>query len=257
MLFLGEYLYRLLVDKKHGLVENNEEKALSEKATITSNNIPYYLSIIMLIFAGATIIFTIIEERRICIAYGHTPLSLTDLLRFYRTKTLLYDASVANSSIEISFIVKQMQKVCYLLCAYNIYFLIENVLKKGNIKRTLIYLTIVLLTMFSTLLTSSRSLLMHMFVALFVLVILICREEKINIDKKKIIKFVSIGVIGIVVLFYSLTSFVGRETKMKGMDYITFYLGTPIPSLNRFFKGNVNEVAKDVGENSFYGVFIH
>ena len=42
---------------------------------------------------------------------------------------------------------------------------------------------------------------------------------------------------------------------MKGFDYITFYMGTPIPSFNRFLNGNVNEIEKSTGESSFYGVF--
>ena len=253
--FFGECLYHLVLEKKKIIVVNKEEGIVPKKAKIISNDIPYYLSIIMLIFACATITFTIIEERRICIVYGHTPTSLTDLLRFYRTKTLLYDASLASNLVEINFIVKQMQKICYLLCVYNIYFFIENVLNKGDIKKTIIYLAILVLTMFSTLLTSSRSLLMHMFVALFVLLILVYREKKISIDKNKIIKFISIGIVGVMVLFYGLTSFVGRKTNMKGLDYITFYLGTPIPSLNRFLNGNVKEIEKSTGENSFYGIF--
>lgn len=252
--FIGELIYYLInkVKNKNGSCKIYKKDLKQKEQTEENKKILFILALIMLIFSIITIIKTIIEEKKVCIGYGHNPNGLPDLLRFYRTKTLLY-SSDAKNKIEISSIVKQMQKVCYFACVYNIYFLIKNLVSKKFKKENIIYILTILSTMFLTLLTSSRSLLMHLFVAAILIFLLELKKQKIELNKKIICSLIG-GVVAILVIFTSLTSLVGRQTKMKGIDYITFYLGAPIPSLNRYINGDIKEERKK-GENTFYGIY--
>ena len=202
-----------------------------------------------------TIILTYFEIRRICLYYDHNPTGITDMLAFYRTKTLLFDAEATTSGVKINFIVDQLQKICYLASVFNMVFLVSSwKRKKGKIDRTrrIMYIIIILLGMVLAFLTTSRSMMVHFAVAFVVIWIIEFMIEKKIRWKKALRRGALIGIVALTV-FYILTPLIGRDNKMNMVEYISFYLGTPISSLNKVVK---EEEMKStvIGERTFYGI---
>jgi oligosaccharide repeat unit polymerase len=255
--FVGEVVYRYFYYKFQKNSNNNINKKLKNTShTYKFPNISKKIEILIIVFVILTLFLTYKEVYKICIYYGHKPTSIGDMLNFYRTKTLLYSTDATNNGITISGYVAQMQKMCYFLCVFNMYFFLDNFINKKEIKSNFIYLITIILTLLLTFLTSSRSLSMHMFVAFVALYILLYRNKCANnkINKKKNFRNIVIFTSIIIVTFYLVIPLVGRKTNMKFYDYVTFYLGSSVPSLNVSIDSNL--LSSDYfGENTFYGFY--
>ena len=211
----------------------------------------YFLTIIGILL---TITLLILEIKRICNFYGFYSNSLPELLAFYRTKIGLFSTDLVKDGVDINFIVKQMKKVCDVLCVIFGYILINNIFSKDKIKNILIIAFPVLLTMLMTLLGSGRSILIHMIVAMFMMFFILYKKKNTeNNISKKIITIGLGGAIATLAIFCLVLPLVGRKVVGNTFDYITFYIGTPIPSFQLFLDNP--PLPAEFGSETFSGVY--
>ena len=146
-----------------------------------------------------------------------------------------------------------MKKTCDVLCVLWMYIFINN-FKKKNIKKNIMNFIPIILCLLCTLLTSGRSLLMHMFVSFLMMYLIF---KMIYSNKKEILNLVKIIVIcgiGSLLIFYFILPMTGRKTTANAFDYLTFYLGTPIPSFNKTIE-KITPFENSFGEDTFSGVY--
>lgn len=241
---IGEYILRW--KKNNFKIENVSLKIIHFSAW------KYILTIIGIII---TVVCYITEIKRICNFYGFFSDNLPDLLAFYRTKIGLFSTDLITDGMEINFIIKQMKKVCDVVCVIYMYVFINNIFSKDKIKNLVLYCVPIVLTLFVMLLSSGRSILMHMLVAFMMIFFILYRKKSLNKNiSKKIIVMAGISLITVLVLFYWILPIIGRKTSIGFLDYITFYLGTPIPSFQHFLN-DIPQHSGYIGNETFSGVY--
>ncbi len=240
---LGEFLARKTTKEK-------EKKNSKELQIIKIDSWKYVLSIIGIVL---TIFLLIIEIKRICAYYGFQSNHLPKLLAFYRTKTPLFSTDLITDGVDVNFIVKQMKKCCDVLCIIFMYIVANNILAKDSPKRILKYSIPIALTLFTTLLNSGRSMMMHMLVG-FLMMFLILFQYKNKKIPKKAYFYLGGALVGSLLLFYFVAPLLGRGTKMNFLQYITFYLGAPLPSFNHFLT-HMPVHAPYFGFETFSGIY--
>lgn len=244
---LGEYTLRKCTAKKETNYGKNERYIQVKK----------YMNLIMYVFVILTIILTVAELYRICEHYGNNTRNISEMLNFYRHKSVLYEDVLTRDNTDINFFVKQMHKVCVVICVINIYIFINNLFYEKKEKRmvnNLVQIPLILLCFMESLLTSGRALLMHYFICiLFLLVFYLKKRLKIADIKIAFISLVCL--IGMALLFYVIAPIVGRGTSNGIIEYISFYFGTTIPSLNKFIE-QIPEHSNYIGEETFSGVYL-
>ena len=247
--FIGEILARKLY-KKFDNPQKKEKKQKDEVKVVKVNKFIYLGTIAFIII---TMICLVLEIKRICNYYNFDSNSIPKLLAFYRTKIGLFSTALARDNVDIHFIIKQMKKTCDVLCVIWMYIFFNNSSEK-NFKKNILNLIPIVLCLLCTLLTSGRSLMMHMIVS-FLMMYLITRVT--STKKKDIIKFAKIiGICGAGALlaFYFILPMTGRKTNANAFDYITFYLGTPIPSFSKTID-KIEPFKNKFGEDTFSGVY--
>ena len=147
--------------------------------------------------------------------------------------------------------VRQLLNLASVLC--NIY--IFNLIAFGKkLKRIDIFLNIliIVLCIVSSLLTGGRFSAMTMLIAAFVMWYLIKKEDHRSLKFMAVVKITLIGLISLYG-FYAVKSFVGRETDLAMIDYITHYAGGGIPGLDLYFKNP--PLSSDIwGKETFYSL---
>lgn len=254
--FIGEILARKFFNKKEKLIctkngkKNNSIKNKTLNPEIKVNKLIYLITII---FIFATGFLLISEIKKICNFYDFNSNSIPKMLAFYRTKIGLFSTDLIKDNIGINFIVKQMKKTCDVLCVIWMYIFFYNHINKVSLKKNFLNIFPILLCMLCTLLTSGRSLLMHMIVSAVMMFLILYFLEKKQINNYKILRNVVICAILSLGLFYIILPLTGRNTKANGFDYITFYLGTPIPSFNVSIDNK--DAEQLIGEDTFNGIY--
>ena len=133
----------------------------------------------------------------------------------------------------MNFFVKQMQKVCDVVCALFMYIVANNIIAKDKKKNIILYSIPLILALLTTLLKSGRSSLMRMLVGFVIIYLIIYKYKNKKIPKKGYIYLLLILIISLV-SFYFIGSLVGRNSSNDIIEYLTFYLGTPLPSFEYF-----------------------
>ena len=243
---IGEYVAR----KRARISKTNSNQSVR---VIKIENYKFYLTIIGI---SLTIVLLILEIKRICNYYDFYSNNLGELLNFYRTKIGLFSTDLAKDNVDINFIVKQFKKICDVLLVIYMYIVVNNVFAKDTLKRILLYSIPIILCLFVTLLNSGRSIMMHMIVALFMLIFMIYRNKNLNNKKVSrrifIYSFLAIGVS--LIIFCVVLPIVGRSMGSNIYNYLTFYIGTSIPSLNRFL-GDIPIHGPFIGNETFSGIY--
>ena len=104
-------------------------------------------------------------------------------------------------------------------------------------------------------LLGGRSAIMRFIVATFIFFMIIYSRKK----KIKLLKFVRIGTMILIIvlpLFYLLLGAIGQTTQNNFVDYMTFYLGSPIPGFDEYLDNysKYQRVSQNFGENTFVGI---
>lgn len=211
--------------------------------------------IISIIFIIITMLLMIIEIKKVCGRFGYYSNNIADLLAYYRNLGNLFSNEITQEN-DINFLVKQMNKMCVALGIVFSYIYANNYYHKDKFKKINILLIPIILSMVETLLTSGRALFMKMAMAFIFLILLYYFKKKKN-DKVnfKVLIFTFLGFIFLGILFYLILPFIGRNTSSSFIDYVTFYFGCGIPSLNNFIN-NIPVHSQLIGEETFTGIYL-
>lgn len=252
--FLGEYCCRKFYTKKFDNIKTKEG--------IKINSISRIVLFAMLVLVIFTTILLYFEIKNICAKYGYYENSLSKLLSFYRTKTSLFNATALNSSIQVSFIVKQMQKVCnainIIVFAYgiNLFFRCKknNDFSSKKVDLILIISIVVTALMQTLFFNGGRSIMFHYFMAYFAIFVYyyfyIYKHKLDSSILKKTIMFMII----LLVAFNLMLPLLGRQNRHNPITYTSFSLGTSIPSLDLYFQTD-NSKSDNFGEQTFTGIY--
>lgn len=251
--FTGELISRIIFK-----CESKKDNSRKNR-TIHIRTIVYILITIFIIVAT---IILIAEIKRVCFSFGFESGSLPETLAFYRSKTSLFSNELNSAGVDIGFIPKQMKKVVDCLFIIFAFIATNNFLSNKKNKRDYIYPLIIcaICTPSSFLGNGGRAMLMHMIIS-FVMIAAILfqvlhKKTKTPVaNKKKLIITICCAALLSGLIFYSTTSIVGRNNNNSDIvQYMSFYLGTPIASMNKKITENNIEHDK-IGEKTFYGVY--
>lgn len=241
---VGELIYRkqkIRISKKKTIEESDSSK--KEKKEI---NVGKKKSIVALIFIVLTLILIFSNMQEIT---GKQ--SIPEVINAYKKSSIMYNQN-QNEVKSIRTIYTQMYRFSIAIGLVFLYIVMNNFLFKKIIQEKLrtnaLYIVIVVITMTLAILLGGRSSIMQFVVAAFTdAVIITMRSKKILIKK-----FLKVGAIILVIAlptFYLLLGAIGQTTKSSFGEYITFYLGCPLPSFDKF----LNASAADSAENQPFG----
>lgn len=251
--FLGELIarkYKIKNMYKFNIINKIEEK----------NNITTIVLFLCLFFVIITTVLLLLEIKKICAYYGFYSKNISELLAFYRTKTELFSTSLTQENISVSFIVKQMKKISEVINIVISFLFIRRFINKelkNNILNTILLFFIMFVGLIQTFLNSGgRSILMHFLVAYLIMYMLNLIEKNKNRNTSNIKLIMQMGCIAIVifVIFYAILPLVGRSSSYKFVDYITFYIGSPIPSFSTFIEKNAG-LNQQIGSETFSSIY--
>lgn len=229
-----------------------------EEQNLKNINVDKWKIVVIMLFIAITILLMFLEIKKIANNLGYIGNNVSKMISTYRKSSSLFNENAQKEGITINFFVNQMKKICDMLCIIILYVAINNFFTRENIKKYIkknISLLIVVLLCFTlSLLTSGRAQLMKYIVAaLMIYAILLMRKLKLKDFTRKILKVGSIVAIIAVAVFYTIMPLLGRKTDKKFANYITFYLGSSIPSFQRYLQ-NPPEKDRHFGSETLYGV---
>ncbi|MBR2603798.1 MAG: oligosaccharide repeat unit polymerase [Bacilli bacterium] len=242
---LGEFLLKRYMQNKP------KTDKVSQLNVIKVSTLKYVL---LFTFVITTVLLVYFEIRRICIHYDFTSRWLPDMLSFYRQKSILYDNILMRDGTDINFIVKQMQKFCSIICCFGIFIFINNFFAHDKRRNYVKLLALIILCFLASLLSSGRAILMQYFIFSVFLFMYYYKAYSKKKNYKKMIIYLALFFVFITSVFYFIAPLVGRGTRNNIVNYVSFYFGTSIPSLNRFVV-NIPKHDKYIGNETFSGVY--
>ncbi len=254
--FICDYLFER---KSIELKNNNFIKKRFNKFLKLNKRQKYDLKIYFIIFEIIFVLITIIlmykEVRRISFLAGYDGNGFSNMISKFRELSILYTTEFVENGQGISFSVSQMRKICEVLCAFNIFLIVNTVINKYKIDyKFYLYLIIVFLCIILSIFTGGRMQLFIYILSFAFLYLFIKHEES------KSYKFIRIHIKKIIVIcllilgsFYVLLPLSGRSTKTNIVSYMSFYFGTSIPSLNKYIDMD-HDKPKYFGEETLRGI---
>lgn len=243
------YIYKFSKKKNINLIDNRK------KFPIEVSNVATWKIVLELIFVFIVLLLVFSEVYRIAIVAGYKSGGLGAMIKVYRSTSILFSTKYIEAGVGINIIVAQLQKIMEVICYVNLYY-IANIffVKKIVWRKYILYLLIVLFSFVSSLLTGSRMQLL-IYIVFFVVVLIFKLSNKYNYKEiiEKFWKKIIVGCLIVVSLFYIILPLTGRKSEVSFIDYITFYFGAPIPTLNIFINEPIDE-PKVFGEETFRGI---
>lgn len=220
---VGEFVVRkiLKVDNSKFKVKENPK-------------IEWWKILFQIFFLIVTIILMYFEVKRIAKLAGYTNGGLFTMIGYFRNLSILYTTELLENGQGVNVIVSQMRKVCEVMCYVNIYFLINNMFFRNiKDKKNLGYFTIVFLSFILALLTGGRmQFVIYAVAAIFILLIILQSKYQYREIIKKYSKSIAFMLFFLVIGFYIMLPLTGRKNNVDIVSYMSFYLGTSIPSLD-------------------------
>lgn len=175
------------------------------------------------------------------------------VINAYKINSAMYNDS--ENTEQINFIYTQMYRVSIVIGMIFLYIYINNMCYNYKLKYNYKFVIPIIISIFLSMLLGGRSAIMRFIVAAFIFFMVINNKKK----KIKLFKFIRIGILLLIVvlpLFYILLGAIGQSTQNNFVDYITFYLGSPIPSFDEYLQNyyRYEEVSQHFGENTFVGI---
>ena len=249
---VGELVARSIVfSRRKG--DNNVSKYSYRKI----GEIPISIGIAFLVVVLVFIVLSFLNIKGICSMYGISMSSLPEMLSVYRSNLPLFNDDPRVYSDTLSSIVSKLQivvDVIYAICSFDLSMYVTH--RENKRRKVLMSVIIVVISLLSTILTSGRSKMMkYISTTLVIYVILMLKNGAKTLAQKnrKIIRVVIASALVILPLFYGLLSVVGRETDSDMTDYISFYYGAEIPSLNIYLR-TADSQSEIFGNETFYGI---
>ena len=241
----GEFLSK--IKKKN--VENKKAK-YDINGIVHVSKAKYILSILFYI---VVIILTIKELKKICATMSYNPKGISDMIAFYRQNSSLFSADAVN----INIIVSQLLKVTNIMSIMYIYIIINNLINKDSFRKNIKYFIFIAFCIFICLLQTGRGALFKYIVGSFIIyTVLLYRKNKVKKQTDfNIIKKIFLALIIVLPIFYFIGPMFGRSVHNSFVDYITFYFGCPIPSLNIYLNSPTIHTITYTGEHLFYNIY--
>lgn len=232
--------------------DSKRKNIVKEKAV--DYNVDWWKIVVEILFVLITAFLLYSEIKRIAIIGGYTSGGFGEMIGRYRELSALFTTDIIKNGQGINIIVSQMRKVCEVLCYINIFFLIKNIVDNKKDKKNIGYIIIILLGFLLSLLTAGRmQMLIYCISAVFMFVVLKLKNYSfLELGKKYIKKFI-VFVIILVAGFYLILPLSGRSTNTNIVSYMSFYLGTSIPSLDIYLDNEVPE-SNFFGEETLRGI---
>jgi len=241
--FLARKFYKKFFNKK------DLEKKEKQEYTIE-----WWKIILEILFVLVTTILLYNEIKRIAILGGYESGGFGVMVGKYRELSALFSTDIIKNGQGINIIVSQMRKICEVLCFINIFLLVRNFVDRKKNLRNFGYLFIILLSFFLSLLTAGRmQMLIYCVSAIFIFIVLKLKNNSFGDLIKKYLKwFVALGVV-VISGFYLMLPLSGRKTDTNIVSYMSFYLGTSIPSLDIYLSRGIPET-QFFGEETLRGI---
>lgn len=204
-----------------------------------------------MIVAGAALLLTL---RRL-MADAQLITMLTQVIGESRAATY----STTKGGDIFSMIASQLQKIVNVVAVLFTYLLLQNIVLRRK-KKNFAYAVIVALCIFTSLLSGARSTLLKTFLtglAIYYFLTLKYIQRSMSRVSEKFVRKMLIAIPIVLVLFWALRLFMGRNTRLDSwnfMEYISFYIGGGIASLNDYFANPVR-VDKMFGEETFAAIY--
>ncbi len=229
----------------------SNKKKVNKTITNKELRIENWKVLLSSIFIITTIVFMVLEIKRICNYFGYNSNNISNLLSYYRSKGILYSNEISSKTADINFIIKQMHKTSVVIGVLFTYAFCNNFFMK---KKNYILLIPIVLSMTESLLTSGRSLFMRL-ILIFLFCFLYFKIKKDKQINKKTIIYGIISVIAILLVFYIMLPLLGRSTDISFIKYITFYFSCGIPSFDLFLT-KIPVHTGYLGEETFTGLYL-
>lgn len=244
---LGEYIAREILEKIDRAKNKTAKKEINkEKPKIIS--IDKIKLIIVYIFIIATLITIYVQMAKITGIWDNIP----NMINEYRNGTPLFEGSTKATSI--STFAMQMYRASELFAYVFIFIIINNLILKDSLRNNIKYAIPIIIIILITFLIAGRSSFVKMIVAGLFMFVVLNRKNNKEINKKLLLKIILIVGLISITLFYLIMPLIGRKQNSNFINYITFYIGSPIPSLNEIIERNEVQSPEHFGENTFKGI---
>lgn len=178
---------------------------------------------------------------------------ISKVINAYKQNSAMYNDS--DNIEQISFLYTQMYRFSVAMGIIFLYIYVNNMCYNYKLKYNFRFIIPIVISIFISMLLGGRSAIMRFIVATFIFSIIIYRKKK----KINLLKFIRIGIVILAIvlpLFYMLLGAIGQTTQNNFVDYMTFYLGSPIPGFDEYLENysKYKQVSQNFGENTFVGI---
>lgn len=235
---IGELFARKMVKIKEKKLIKKEEKHIRFSIII---------NILMTIF----IIFSFIAIYHKMASVTGIYDDISKMINVYHNGSILYNKD--GVIYTIGTFLTQFYRLCIVLGYILIYVVSYNYCKKDKIKNNILYLLLITIISFLSLIYAGRTQIITYIMSFIFDIFMIKGIHKFkNISKKNYIQL-SIIFLAIMFAFFMSLPLLGRNSKFNAVEYISFYVGNPIPSLEKAIDTNLFKESKYFGENTFKG----
>ena len=242
---LGEYIARKILNK---IYDNKTDKTENNKEKTKIISISKIKLAIVYIFIIITLITIYVQMAQITGIWNNIP----QMINEYRNGTPLFEGT--SQSTSISTLAMQMYRASELFAYVFIFIIVNNLVLKDKLKNNIKYAILILLSIFITFLVAGRSSFVKMIVAGLFMFVVLYRKNNKDLNKKLLLKIILIVGLIAIAIFYLIMPLIGRKQNSNFINYVTFYIGSPIPSLNEIIQRNEVERPEHFGQNTFKGI---
>lgn len=238
---LGEYIIRkkIIMNKKNGLISEFLKKDIIVSKIIHISNIKY---LIITGFVISCLIIIYCQLIKITGISNNIPL----MINSYRESTPLFNNSTKSTSI--STFAMQLYRISEIIAIVFMYIIINNIICKDKLLKNAKYVIPIFCFIATSLLIAGRSALIRLIIAgVFLTLLLMKKYYHKKLNYKKIFLYGMIIIILLVPLFYCIMPLIGRNQRTNIIEYVSFYVGSPVPSLNELI------VRDELGHSNFWG----
>ena len=234
---VGEHIVRIFFKKKKK--EENEIKLIE---------ITQFKILICIVFLLITFLLIYIDMSKIT----NTKV-ISEMINIYKTNSAMYNDS--DNIEQINFIYTQMYRVSTAIGIIFLYIYVNNMCFNHKLKYNFRFITPIIISMCLSIFLGGRSAIMRFIVAAFIFFMIIYNKKK-KINLKKFITITISILIIVLPLFYILLGAIGQTTQTNFGNYITFYLGSPIPSFDEYLEDSWTDevLSEQFGEHTFIGI---
>ena len=234
---IGEYLIRIFYKNKKN--EQNEIKLIE---------ITHFKILICIVFLLITFLLIYFDMSKIT----NTKV-ISEMINIYKTNSAMYNDS--DNIEQINFVYTQMYRVSTVIGIIFLYIYVNNMCFNHKLKYNFRFIPPIIISMFLSIFLGGRSSIMRFIVAAFIFFMIIYNKKK-KIRLKKFITITILILIIVLPIFYILLGAIGQTTQTSFVNYITFYLGSPIPSFDEYLETSLaNEaLSEQFGEHTFIGI---